>query len=197
MKKALLLLLVLAGCSSDNSPPVIIPPQPPANGGWFFQFSPGMTVPQAYGNGGFTFSFPSTDGVHYLAKPQGTPLGGAISITYSIDASPGAVFDYRTAADNTCGPGFPGTVTPYVHAANDSAFQSEFGRWFGVGFKQELVAGSFMIGAPFYSDPSLWVSVYGKNGKDYLAQFQGALANVAEVGLTFGGGCFLPVTASL
>ena len=74
-------------------------------------------MPQAYGNGGFTFSFPSTDGVHYLAKPQGTPLGGAISITYSIDASPGAVFDYRTAADNTCGPGFPGTVTAYLHVA--------------------------------------------------------------------------------
>ena len=183
--------VVLMGCGNGDSPPPPVQQPPPASGGgWYFQYSPGMSVPNAYGNGGFSFLFPAFDGVHYLVKPQAGTLSGVIAITYSIDAPPSAIFDYRTNADNTCGPGFPGTVTPYFHMANDGAMANEFGRWFGQGYKQELAPGSFTIGAPFYSDPGRWVSVYGKNGATYLPQFQAALSSVAEVGVVFGGGCF-------
>ena len=184
MKRLLPLLVLLGGCgSNDPAPP------PPSGTSWYFQYSPGMLVPNPYGNGAFSFSFPAVDGVHYLVKPHSGPLSQSISMTYSIAASPDAVFDYRTNPDNTCGPGFPGTVTAYFHMASDSAMQNEFGRWFYTD-RQELKTGSFVLAAPFYSDPGKWVSVYGKNGKDFLPQLQAALANVAEVGARIRRGLF-------
>ena len=100
------------------------------------------------------------------------------------------MFDYRTAADNTCGPGFPGTVTPYLHVANDSAMQSEFGRWFGIGYTQELKSRQLHHWcAVLQRARKMGVGVW-QEWRDYLAQFQATLANVAEVGVTFGGGCF-------
>lgn len=184
MRIVVALLLLLTACSDDTQAPVTAPVNP-----WVFQYSPGMTAPSLYGGTGFRFTFPATDGVHYLVKPQVGSLSHSISVSYAIDVSPDAVFDYRTNPNNTCGPGFPGHTMPYFHKANDPQMTDEFGRWFAWGYKKDLIGGSFGIDAVF-SDPAKWISVYGKNGADYPVQFQAALGSIAEVGMVFGGGCF-------
>jgi len=164
----------------EDAPPVPGGLSAPTAGVWTFQGSPGMPVTI-----GDTFDFPATDGVHYLVKPRG-PLAGAISVTYKIETTGAPVFDYRTNIGNTCGDGFPGTVTLYFQMGND--WTSEFGRWFATARAQELQEGAHTVEVPM--DPALWVSVYGKRGSDFPTEFNSAAGTGGSIGMVFGGGCF-------
>jgi hypothetical protein len=165
----------------DDTPLTAAPPPAPVAGPWSFQYSPGM--PARITN---TFDFPAVDGAHYLVKPCG-PLAGVISITYRIETAGAPVFDYRTNPDNTCGPGFPGTVTLYFQKGND--WSGEFSRWFAIATTRALQEGTYTIEAPL--DPALWVSVYGKRGSDFPTEFNSARATGGSIGMVFGGGCFV------
>ena len=166
--------VLLAGCGCDDNAP------PPRSLRSLRQGAPPYGVPvqprheawpNPYGDG-FTFIFPATDGVHYLCA-AGNPLWRAISITYSIDASPGAVLTIAPRPTTHAVLASPARSRPTFTWPTTATMQNEFGRWFGSGYAQELKSGSFVMGAPFFSAPEKWASVYGKNGARFLAAVSG------------------------
>jgi hypothetical protein len=67
----------------------------------------------------------------------------------------------------------------------------EFYRWFSNPIKLVLEAGKVTLAVPF--DPAQWSSVFGQFGNanaDANEGFEAALKDMANVGFTFGGGCF-------
>ena len=79
MKRYLLAILIFAGCVS-------IAPKPGTNG-WTQTYGKNFTL-KAYGEHGFTFEFPKTDGVHYITKESGAlKIGQTITVAYSVSGS--------------------------------------------------------------------------------------------------------------
>jgi hypothetical protein len=166
----------LFGFGGKSSTPIIISPlAAPVGSAWTFQASPNSSI------SGNTFTFPSIDGVHYLVKGYSGGLTNGLELTYRIETTGTPVFDWHTGASST-GTG-SGTVTLYFQRAGDG-FSSEFGRWYGP--RQELKDGTSTIVASL--DPSDWGSVMGKRGDAAVSEFQKSIANVANVGMVFGGG---------
>ena len=140
------------------------------------------------------FVFPTVSpGVNYLTRPvSGLPVGlSLVSIAYTITATGAPIFNYRTNRNNTCGPGFPGTVRLFIQRAGDDipgAGRFQQYRYWSTRAVQELAPGSFTLRAMI--DPAQWTDIYAKSGSDYPERFREALQNAARIGITFGGGCF-------
>lgn len=177
-------------------PPVVNPPPPPP----FVPYpSPIWSDGGMYGNGvqiltnsagQAYFTFPTAPyGINYLTRAINgiaTP-GKGISMTFTVSAPAGAVFDYRTNPNNTCGKGYPGTVRLFIDRAGDDGQAQHYRYWSAPGFSA-LAPGQFTITANW--DPTLWTDVYGAKGSDFPSDFAAAISNMAQVGMTFGGGCF-------
>lgn len=165
----------------DNPPtPVAIVPTVLPTNNWTFQYSTG--VPSQISTG---FTFPSTDGVHYLVKNHSGSLSSGLELTFRIDASPDAVFDFHTNPNNTGDK--PSSVSLYFQRVGDN-LSYPFYRWYAINLSQELKNGTYTVHASL--DPSNWVSVYGVSGATAIGDFEAAKANVGAVGMTFGGGSF-------
>lgn len=182
-------IFLLIGCSGgSNSPVVVAPPPvpPPPAAVWQFQFSPGLSSAGSYGNGGFIFQFPASDGAHYLVKGYSAPVNGLKIAGTVLSVSGTPVVRYVKAADNNCSPNdFPATMSLYLQKAGDNMLD-EFGRWWS-SQRIALVAGqSFSLDLPT-SDPS-WGSVYGKTQAAGGVSLPSIV--MQAVGVTFGGGCF-------
>lgn len=191
-----LLAFTLAGCGGSSQPPPVVvvttQPPPPA-AGWTAQFS---SMPVNVSGAGFWFDFPQDCPIdptlgykpcsaNYVVKGWSGPIfeGRTFSMNYTIAASDGAVvFRYDTNPNNTCGPGFPGTVRFYLVSASDSVN----GRWFVKNEKAtELAPGTFDVSMVLSTDN--FTGVYPGT---YGATWSSTLANVGGVGVVFGGGCF-------
>jgi hypothetical protein len=142
---------------------------------------------------GWQFAFPTQPNhVDYVTAPVAMNIAGkSIAATYNITGS-NPLFDYHTANDNKCGPAAPGggTIRLFFQQAGDDlsgAGQYEFYRWWSTA-DNVLKVGPGTISVAL--NPSLWTSVFGKNGTAAGAGWTNALANVANIGITFGGGCF-------
>jgi len=110
-------------------------------------------------------------------------------MNFEISASADAVFDFRTNPNNTCASP-PSLLHLYIQRVGDEMTgkgQYAFYRWFSIP-TVVLANGTFTLTVPI--DPSQWIDVWGRPGSASPADFIAAMSNIANLGMTFGGGCF-------
>ena len=153
-----------------------VPPHPIANpgGGWYFDFPVGK------------------DGIHLVTTKVSGYASSEMQATVEITALSGALFDFTKEPANTC-PTPPASHLYFQRRGDDRTGYgaTEFYRWFSNPNKLVLKAGKVTLAVPF--DPAQWPSVFGKFGNanaEANKGFKAALKDVANVGSTFGGGCF-------
>ena len=96
-------------------------------------------------------------------------------------------FDHRIKADNTCDGSSRAHL--YLQRRGDGGTAAyEHYRWFSQPLSIELKPGPFALTVPLTGDN--WISVLGRSGAIVPAEFDATGADLARVGLTFGGGCF-------
>ena len=189
-------LLLLSGCDGgiDPAPTRVkaatasVSMNPAA---WVFQYSPGMPpTPTGDPAGGWAFDFPTRpNSVHYLVTTANPRPTVNVSMNFEISASADAVFDFRTNPNNTCASP-PSLLHLYIQRVGDEMTgqgQYAFYRWFSIP-TVVLANGTFTLTAPI--DPSQWIDVWGRPGSASPADFIAAMSNIANLGMTFGGGCF-------
>ena len=189
---AIALCCLLTACGSVPTPP----PAPTsgntkANGElvsrpWVFQYSPNA-VGSNHIQGALSFDFPNKDGIHYLVTGVNGMAPGMSSITldYEVLTTGNPVFEFRTAADNTC-PAPLGNVSLYMQRKGDDISGTgayEYYRFWSRPLLSELKSGTATLTVPL--KPDQWITVYGKQ-----YDLSGALPNLQAIGMTFGGGCF-------
>jgi hypothetical protein len=185
--------MALASCTSS-----LTPTPASANGTanmdpsqWIFAFSPGMPAHPGASGAGWQFLFPTQNGVHYLTTAQRpSSASQAITATISVSVNGAPAFEYRTAPDNVCDA--PATVRLFFQRQGDDMSgqgQYEFYRWWSDQAFYVLGPGTITLTGDL-TDPSQWSSVYGRHGDENPTMFRDALANVGNLGFTFGGGCF-------
>jgi len=156
---------------------------------WEIRYSSGVTLHAPVPGEEFSFDFPPAPGsVGYVSKQATGAAKGAVQASFSIAMSGDAVFDYRTAANNTCAA--PASVRLLLQRKGDNlsgAGPYAFYRWWSIA-GTVLKAGSFTLTVPLA--PAHWRSVSGKTGEANPRAFADALADLGRVGVTFGGGCF-------
>ncbi len=156
---------------------------------WDIRYSSGVRLRVPAPGQEFSFDFPLAPGsVHYITKPATAAAKGAVQASFSIATTGEAVFDFRTAVNNTCNA--PAAVRLFLQRRGDNltgAGAYEFYRWWSTA-GTVLRAGSFTVAVPL--KPALWSSVFGKTGDANPRAFAEALADLGNVGVTFGGGCF-------
>lgn len=194
-------------CRKKPRPPAAVAWQPslmPTD--WVFLHSPSMPeTPMPTQNGAWAFDFPLYEGelpcahsqgcpsVHYVTTKAKGPLTGAKSLTMSVEilASDGVIFEHRTEPNNTGT--HPASVRLFLQRKMDGAMQNEFYRWWSNPLHIVLAGGQHSITVPL--TPDQWSSVKGKKGGDEAdpeatAGFHDVLANIENIGMTFGGGSF-------
>ncbi len=171
-------LVVLAGCNGSDRPH-----------GWEIRYSTGVKLKPPAPNEEFAFDFPLAPGsVHYISKPTSEAATRAVSAAFTIATRGDAVFDYHTAANNTCK--VPAAVRLFLQRKGDDMSGKgpyEFYRWWstaGVVLKD----GAFSLDIPL--EPARWTSVFGRKGDAAPRAFAAALSHLGDAGVTFGGGCF-------
>jgi hypothetical protein len=202
-----LLVLAIAGCTFD-SPLAPSSLEPPADismspDWWTFRFSPGLPLHPVSGDGGWYFDFPVYDvvpttacsatgcpAVHYLTTPTTRDLTGTtLTMTGRIDVTGGPTFQAALSPDNVCVN--PARVRLFLERANEpTADPVEFYRWWS---DVSLILAPGAGGLSARISPEHWSSVFGTKGNaspEAMAGFEATLADLATVGMTFGGGCF-------
>ena len=161
---------------------------------WDIAYSQGVPPhPNANPGGGWYFDFPvGKDGTHLVTTKVSGYASSEMQATIEITASSGALFDFTKEPANTC-PTPPASHLYFQRRGDDMTGYgaTEFYRWFSNPIKLVLKAGKVTLAVPF--DPAQWSSVFGKFGNanaEANKGFKAALKDVANVGFTFGGGCF-------
>jgi hypothetical protein len=158
--------------------------------------------PNAAANG-WSFNFPvvadisscsaigKCPSINIVTTPYTTPIaiGKTVTMTFQINTTGTPQFNYMLDPTNTCVS--PATVHLFIEHANDD-FLTETYQWWAIPSSAVLAAGTVTLTAPI--TPDQWSDMYGNVGNldsTRLAGFSDALANVGNIGMTFGGGCFL------
>jgi hypothetical protein len=183
MRKIIALPLLLFCAWSDARTPAA------AAESWEIRYSTGVTLSAPTPGQEFSFAFPRAPGsVHYVTKPATKPAGGAVHARFTIAANGGAAFDFHTAPDNICNA--PAAVRLFLQRKSDNMSGSgpyEHYRWWSAA-STVLKNGAFAMDVAL--TPSAWTSVFGKSGDANPQAFAASLADLGNVGVTFGGGCF-------
>jgi hypothetical protein len=188
---AALLLLIASQTAQPSAPAPIRPINVSMNAGaWSFLYSPTMPTHPTPHPDGWSFDFPAQDGVHYLVQPVTGYVSGSARAKFRVETTGTPFFDWRTNPNNTCDN--PASVRLYLQRrGDDMTAAKEFFRWWSNPVGYTLAPGAAELVAPL--NPAQWSSVLGKRGTDSAAATQGfeaALADLGNVGMTFGGGCF-------
>jgi len=152
-------------------------------------YSPGMPLHPSPEVRGWSFNFPHFDGVYPAVVPR--RVVGYLSTTVNPRAllsgtAVRMVFDIVGDAKFTATEGdAPARVRLFLQRRGDTWNQEHY-RWWSVGYV-DLGIGSHILTANLTGQQ--WISVYGKRGDDPSAArgFAVALADVANIGMTFGG----------
>lgn len=171
---------------------------------WNIQYSTGVPLhPNSHPGGGWHFDFPGPSGsVNYVTTAVIFSARESVRAAIQITATPDAVFDWRTNPNNTCDR--PAHVRLFLQRAGDDLRAAkdagdglraakEVYRWWSnqIAVRLDEVGSADL--AVSLTDPGQWTSVFGKRGNDSsiaTTGFLDAIANLAAVGFTFGGGCF-------
>jgi hypothetical protein len=191
-------LLVLAACNdNDSSPPpkrssTIVPMNAEA---WSIRYSPGMPphpIPQT--SGGWYFDFPtSPNSVHYVLAAVNITAFSYVEAKISVNITGTPVFVYNLEPGNTCS--YPAHVRFLLQEKGDDLTGTngkQYFRWWSTSIAYQLAPGEAELSAPL-SDLDQWTSVFGEKANASAAAaagFKQAMANLANVGFAFGGGCF-------
>jgi hypothetical protein len=136
--------------------------------------------------------------VGYVTTPYTLPITGrSITITYQVTATPGTVFNARTEVDNICysNPGVLQTHFSFIlERSGDAAlgFPDDY-RWFSPQSSVPITPTNSIASYTASLDPSNWIGVYGQvadSSATALAAFKATAADMGNIGLVFGGGCF-------
>ncbi|MEQ1896852.1 MAG: hypothetical protein ABL971_05615 [Vicinamibacterales bacterium] len=106
-----------------------------------------------------------------------------------IEVTGAPVFQFALEPENVCGG--PATMRLFLERANEpTANTADFYRWWS-DVTLPLTPGGGSLTVPV--TPDRWGSVFGTKGNASpaaVAGFEATLADLATVGMTFGGGCF-------
>ena len=135
-------------------------------------------------------SFLTTDGI------GGDLSGDTITATVAVESIgvPTFVYGYEGQPWNTCPA--PASVRLYFTTVAGSYDLSNADEqytnywWSTSGMSLCSIVGDFAILSNTLADPSAWSDSRGVSGADEPKAFFAAAHNVAQVGFSFGGGCF-------
>lgn len=154
---------------------------------------------------GLHFEFPIVNppkpgkgtGIDYLVtneKKYKIPLlTGSVSINANVTTTGDAsvIFSSKTEKDNSSG-GLPPNVRLFFESDTKNLANKPYGRWWANPSSWFLLPnGSVTLSNPL--TPDKWSSVLGEMGNastNAIAGFSDAMANVKQIGVTFGGGNF-------
>lgn len=170
---------------------------------WDIRFSPGQ--PNHPGNG-WVFAFPQNNSakcpgsncpaIHYVTTKAVTgkiALGQTLTATFTVTGV-ASVWNHITEKDGNTTGGSPASVRMFFQQKGDNLTgQGKYAyyRWWSNPISVALAAGTFTITVPL--TPANWSSVFGAEGNASVAAtagFNGAIANLNNLGFTFGGGSF-------
>lgn len=141
-----------------------------------------------------TFNFPpdSRHGTPYVGRlSQTIPLNLTgkhwLSMTFQIDTTGSPVFNYKLESSNTCV--FPAHVRPWL-ARKDWAKRDRNGTYRWWSQVAAPLQGGLVTITVNLTDLSKWSGVNGQLASTNPTAFTSALANISDIGMTFGGGCF-------
>jgi hypothetical protein len=154
--------------------------------------------------GGVYFDFPVEDGnqthVNYLRYAHNGPVSGSLVVTFEVSTTGYPAFNFVFEPGNTCTS--PATTRLYIERRGFSnpAVWGDLSwgpngnpnyRWWSNPLSFTLVGGSrIQLTVPL--TPDQWSNVNGQMGNTdtvTLRGFQAAIADVQNLGFSFGGGC--------
>ncbi len=190
--------LLLAACNdqgssaASTSPSTVVPTNAQA---WAILYSPGMPPhPAPRPGGGWYFDFPTgRNSVHYVLAAVNMTASSYVDATISVTATGTPVFVYNLQPGNTCD--YPAHVRFLLQEKGDDLSGmngKQYFRWWSNSVAYQLAPGSAKLTASL-SDLGQWTSVFGEKANASAAAtagFKQAMANLGNVGFSFGGGCF-------
>jgi hypothetical protein len=191
-------LLLLAACNDNGLSPGLAPRSTivPLNAqAWSILYSPGMPphpTPQA--GGGWYFGFPTDpNSVHYALAAVSMVASSYVSAAILVTTTGTPVFVYNLQPDNTCI--YPAHVRFLLQEKGDDLSGTngkQYFRWWSNSVAYQLASGPANLRTSL-TDLSQWTSVFGEKANASAAAavgFKQAMANLGNVGFSFGGGCF-------
>ena len=172
------LLIALVGAGGASGSERFVPAV--AGPSWTIAYSPSMPATLSGEEGGYYFDFPtSTDGVHYvIRRAPSVQMGQTVTIRFALEGN-----GRLLAAEN----GAQGQVRLFLQRVNDRLTGNEpYKRWWSVALVNLVSPGEYTLSVKI--EPRAWLSVWGATGDTVPAEFAECMANLANVGFTFGGG---------
>jgi hypothetical protein len=192
-------LLWLAASNDNGSSPATTPLRstvvPMDAQAWAILYSPGMPPhPTPQTSGGRYFDFPTEpNSVHYVLAAVNMAASSYVDARILVTTTETPVFVYNLEADNTCV--YPAHVRFLLQEKGDDLSGKNgkrYFRWWSNTVAYRLASGSANLSVSL-TDLSQWTSVFGEKANASAAAtagFKQAMANLGNVGFSFGGGCF-------
>ena len=150
---------------------------------WNIRYSINMpSHPSAAPGGGFMLTFPVNGEIDYLTTSVRMKASVRARITLRVDVVNGVpTFLAHNDAGGYCTPAY---VRIMLQKRNDDMRQADGRFWTSVAY--QLAPGSSTMDIPL-TDKSLWSNVYGQYATTRPSGFARLLADLGNVGVTFGG----------
>jgi hypothetical protein len=147
--------------------------------------SPGMPTNPNPSGATWSFNFPQKDGVHYVTtQTSGSLVGKTLHLKFTIAGTETAFTALNAGQPDTAA---PAQVHLYFQQAGDN-WDTDGYRWWSNPKGVMLANGTFTLDVPV--TPDQWTGIFGEKGTDKPALWNAAVANVMNVGFTFGGEFF-------
>ena len=162
---------------------------------WSILYSPGMPPhPTPRTGGGWYFDFPTDpNSVHYVLAAVNMAASSYVDASILVTTTGTPAFVYNLQPDNTCV--YPAYVRFLLQEKGDDLSGrngKQYFRWWSNNVAYQLASGPAKLSASL-TDLSQWTSVFGEKANASAAAtagFKQAMANLGNVGFSFGGGCF-------
>jgi hypothetical protein len=148
----------------------------------------------ATGRRGWYFDFPTVpNSVHYVLAAVNMAASSYVNASILVTTTEATVFVYNLQSDNTCVS--PAHVRFLLQEKGDDLSGTngkQYFRWWSNSEAYQLAPGLANLRASL-TDLSQWTSVLGEKANGSAAAATGlkqAMANLGNVGFSFGGGCF-------
>jgi hypothetical protein len=192
----LLGLLLVAACNAGGSKPAQRSATVPMDArAWSILYSPGMPPhPTPRAGGGWYFDFSTAPNlVNYVLAGVKMAASSYVEARILVTTTKTPVFVYNLQPVNTCI--YPSHVRFLLQEKGDDlsgANDKQYFRWWSNRVAYQLTSGRANLRASL-TDLSQWTSVFGEKASASAAAaagFKQAMANLGNVGVSFGGGCF-------
>jgi hypothetical protein len=162
---------------------------------WSILYSPGMPPhPTLRTGGGWYFDFPTgPNSVHYVLAAVNMAASSYVDTSILVTTTGTPAFVYNLQPDNTCV--YPAHVRFLLQEKGDDLSGrngKQYFRWWSNSIAYQLASGPANLTASL-TDLSQWTSIFGEKANASAAAtagFKQAIANLGNVGFSFGGGCF-------